>query len=137
VLAGQILDLGNGASLSVITSGKRGAIFCLEWKNFMALLPLGASFEELESLGWGRDIGQVTALILADNGLASANPPVWINNLRPQVILLSVAPKNNQGFPSPETLETIAGYPLLRTDRNGWIHLSTDGDKLWVEVERP
>ena len=137
VLAGQILDLGNGASLSVITSGKRGAIFCLEWKNFRALLPLGASFEELESLGWGRDIGQVTALILADNGLASANPPVWINNLRPQVILLSVAPKNNQGFPSPETLETIAGYPLLRTDRNGWIHLSTDGDKLWVEVERP
>jgi competence protein ComEC len=134
--SGQILDLGNGANLHVLTSGKRGAIFSLEWKSFRALLPLGANFEELESLHWGQDIGRVTALILADNGLASANPPEWINNLRPQVILLSVAPKNRQGFPSPETLDTIAGYPLLRTDQNGWIHLSTDGDRLWVEVER-
>jgi competence protein ComEC len=136
VLAGQILDLGNGAKLHVLTSGKRGAIFYLEWKSFRALLPLGANFEELESLGWGRDIGMVTALILADNGLAPANPPEWINNLKPELLLLSVAPKNKQGFPSPETLDTIAGYPLLRTDQNGWIHLSTDGDRLWVEVER-
>ena len=28
------------------------------------------------------------------------------------------------------------GYTLLRTDRNGWIQLSTDGEQLWVEVER-
>lgn len=85
---------------------------------------------------WGRDIGRVTALILADNGLAPANPPEWINNLRPELLLLSVTPENKQGFPSSETLDTIAGYPLLRTDRNGWIHLSTDGERMWVEAER-
>ena len=135
VLAGQILDLGNGANLHVISYGKRGAIFSLEWKSFRALLPLGANFEDLESLHWGRDIGRVTVLTLADNGLAPANPPEWINNLRPELVLLSVAPENRQGFPSPETLDTITGYPLLRTDQNGWIHLSTDGDRLWVEVE--
>jgi hypothetical protein len=28
------------------------------------------------------------------------------------------------------------GYTLLRTDRNGWIELSTDGEQMWVEVER-
>jgi hypothetical protein len=28
------------------------------------------------------------------------------------------------------------GYAVLRTDRNGWIELSTDGEQMWVEVER-
>jgi len=28
----------------------------------------------------------------------------------------------------------LQGYNLLRTDRNGWIELATDGEQLWVEV---
>jgi predicted membrane metal-binding protein len=28
------------------------------------------------------------------------------------------------------------GINSLRTDRNGWIELSTDGEQMWVEVER-
>ena len=39
-------------------------------------------------------------------------------------------------FSSPETLEAVAGYTLLRTDQNGWIELSSDGQQLWVEVEK-
>jgi hypothetical protein len=27
-------------------------------------------------------------------------------------------------------------YTVLRTDRNGWIELTTDGQQMWVEVER-
>ena len=30
----------------------------------------------------------------------------------------------------------LVGYTLLRTDQNGWIELATDGEQLWVEVER-
>ncbi len=33
-------------------------------------------------------------------------------------------------------LAAVEGYTLLRTDRNGWIELTTDGKQLWVEVER-
>jgi hypothetical protein len=32
--------------------------------------------------------------------------------------------------PDPETLQAVEGYTLLRTDRNGWIHIETDGEKL-------
>jgi hypothetical protein len=39
-------------------------------------------------------------------------------------------------LPSFETLEVLQGYTLLRTDRNGWIELTTDGEQMWVEVER-
>ena len=52
-------------------------------------------------------------------------------------MLLSVAPGDRQGPPSPETLEAVQGYTLLRTDRDCWIELITDGEQLWVEVERP
>jgi hypothetical protein len=30
----------------------------------------------------------------------------------------------------------VEGYTLLRTDRIGWIELTTDGQQMWVEVER-
>ncbi len=56
--------------------------------------------------------------------------------LSPQVVLLSVAAGDREGRPDPETLEAVDGYTLLRTDQNGWIELTTDGDRLWVEVER-
>ncbi len=133
---GMALDLGAGASLNVLTAGKRGAILLLQWSDFRAVLPLGVSAGDLESLRLGKDIGQVGVLLLADNGYAPTNPPEWISNLRPQVVLLSVAPDDRDGLPDQSTLNTLAGYTLLRTDRNGWIHISTDGVQIWVAVER-
>ena len=59
-----------------------------------------------------------------------------IEALHPQLILLSVDATDRRGLPDPETLEVVQGYPLLRTDRNGWIHLATDGERMWVEAER-
>jgi beta-lactamase superfamily II metal-dependent hydrolase len=41
-----------------------------------------------------------------------------------------------QGRPDPQVLQALEGRTLLRTDRNGWIELTTDGEQLWVEVER-
>ncbi len=134
--AGDALDLGQGAQLRVLRCNRRGAILWLEWKNFRALLPLGVTFEDFESFQWGAEVGTVTALLLAEGGYAPANPPQWIENLHPQVILLSVASDDREGRPSEETLEAVEGYNLLRTDRNGWIHLTTDGQRLWVEVKR-
>ena len=75
-------------------------------------------------------------MLLADSGYAPSNPPEWIANLRPQVVLLSVSAADRQGIPAPETLALLQGYTLLRTDRNGWIELSTDGKQMWVEVEK-
>jgi hypothetical protein len=57
-----------------------------------------------------------------------------IRNLRLQLVRLSVA----AGGPrlDPQMMDALPGYTLLRTNRNGWIELSTDGERLWVEVER-
>jgi len=36
----------------------------------------------------------------------------------------------------PRTLELMESYTILLADRNGWIELSTDGEQMWVEVEK-
>lgn len=133
---GQALDLGEGAQLRVIAVSPKGAILMLCWRDFNALLPIGLDFDTLEALQADPGLRSVTALLLAENGLASVNPPEWIAKLSPQVVLLSVGAGNREDLPSAETLEAVRGYTLLRTDQNGWIHLSTDGKLMWVEVEK-
>jgi competence protein ComEC len=133
---GQVLDLGRGAKLLVLQSGARGAILLVEWGNFRAVLPVGGGFDELEALGVWQADRPVSALLLADNGYAPSNPPEWIENLSPEIVLLSVSSLDSGGMPSKETLEAVEEYTLLRTNQNGWIELSTDGEQMWVEAAR-
>jgi hypothetical protein len=104
---------------------------------FIARLPLDAVFAALEALQAQPDRGPLTAWLPAESGYAPVvNPPEWIEKLHPRVVLLCVAAVDREGRPAPETLEIEAGYMLLRTDRNGWIELSTDGNQMWVEAEK-
>ena len=133
---GQTLDLGDGATIKVLTSGPRGAILLVEWDKFRALLPIGMSFEALDELRAGAEVGPVSLLSLADSGYAVSNPPEWINNLNPELIVLDVGAADENGMPDAEVLELIKDYDLLRTDKNGWIDVATDGRQMWVNVER-
>jgi competence protein ComEC len=133
---GQILDLGDGATLKVLTSGPRGAVLLLEWDKFRAVLPVGTSFEALDELHLGADIGPVTVLSLADSGYAASNPPEWITRLNPELAVLDVSAADENGMPDREVLDQLKDYDLLRTDRNGWIDVATDGGHMWVNVER-
>ena len=132
----QVLDLGNGAILQVLAVGPRGSVLLLEYKNFRGLLPIGMSFEAMDELRNGASIGPVSVLSLADSGYAPSNPPEWINNLNPELILLSVEAGDKDGMPDAEILETIKDYSLLRTDESGWVEISTNGEQMWVTAER-
>lgn len=78
------------------------------------------------SLGFG--------LHLKLSGLMGVAAMGWFSILAVQIVLLSVSPKDATGPPSPERLEAVQGYNLLRIDRNGWIELSTGGEPIWVDV---
>jgi competence protein ComEC len=132
----QVLDLGDGATINVLTAGPRGAVLLLEWENFRALLPIGMSFEALDELHEGADIGPVSLLSLADSGYAPSNPPEWIANLNPELILLSVSAADENGMPDREVMEVVKDYDVLRTDLDGWVEVTTDGKQMWVNVER-
>lgn len=132
----QVLELGDGATMTVLTTGPRGAVLLLEWENFRALLPIGMSFEALDELQEGADIGPVSLLSLANSGYAPSNPAAWIANLNPELVLLSVSAADENGMPDSEVLESVKDYDLLRTDLNGWVEVTTDGKQMWVNVER-
>ena len=133
---GSELDLGEGAVLHILNVNSRGAVLLLEWNEFRALLPVGMNFTALEEFKYGEEIKKVSLLLVSDSGYAPINPPEWITNLNPQIIVLSVATGDKDGLPHFQTLEVVKEYSLLRTDYNGWIEVATDGFKMWVEVEK-
>jgi len=132
----QVLELGDGATLTVMTTGPSGAVLLLEYQNFRAVFPVGMSFDALDELAYGEDVGPVSMLSLADSGYYAANPDEWIANLNPELIVLSVDAANPFGRPDADTLFLVRNYTFLRTDQNGWIEVTTDGLQLWVDVER-
>lgn len=134
--AGQSLDLGSGAQLKVLSTNSRGAVLLLEWENFRMLLPVGMDFTALDSLQNDMAMRNVSVVMLPESGFAALNPPELLTSLNPQLALLSVAAGDKSGLPSPETLQALQGYNLLRTDQNGWIEITTNGSQMWVEVER-
>jgi competence protein ComEC len=135
-VAHQALDLGEGSRLEVLFTGPRGSTLLLSWKNFRMLLPIGLDTTALDEIGEGRAIGQLSALLLPASGYAPLNHTGWPQTFKPQIVLLSVSPKDNRGLPEQETLAYWREFPLYRTDHNGWIEIETDGEKMWVQVER-
>ncbi|HSB65021.1 MAG TPA: ComEC/Rec2 family competence protein [Anaerolineales bacterium] len=133
---GQSLDLGEGARLSAVEVNNKGAVLFLEWGNFRMLLPMGMDVNALDSLQGNSAIRNISALLLAESGYAPVNPAELITHLNPQVVLLSVSAADKSGLPSPETIQALGGYNLVRTDQSGWIEISTDGSQMWVAVER-
>ncbi len=133
---GQRLELGEGAFIEVQSEGPRGAVLLIQYGNFRALLPIGVDNATFETLEYGNTIGKVDVLLLADSGYAPSNPPDMIENLNPQIVILSVAAGDPDGLPNEEVLEALEGYAMLRTDRSGWIDITTDGVEMQVTVER-
>lgn len=134
--AGQKLSLGDGAILTVLSADARGAVLLIEYGGFRALLPVGMSFDAMAKLQKDESLPPLTALLLADSGLAQLNSAEWISFLDPQVVVLSVSADNPDGLPDVETLEAVGARTLLRTDVNGWIEIASDGVSIWAEVER-
>ena len=133
---GTLLDLGDGAVLRVLALSRRGSVLLLEWQRFRFLLPLGMDFDNLEALMTMPELEGVSGLVLAGSGYAPLNPPDWLEYLDPEVIILSVSAQDASGLPDTRLIESIRTPNLLRTDRDGWIEITTDGQQMWVEVER-
>ena len=108
----------------------------IKFNHARILLAPGVDPALIAELAGKRTIGPVNAYLLADSGFSAVNPPEWLDQLQPWVVLISVEAGNSRGLPSPEVLEVLDGTTVLRTDLNGWIELMSDGEQLWVEVER-
>jgi competence protein ComEC len=135
--AGQRLEFGENSFIEIQAAGPRGSVILVQYGRFRALLPIGPGEGTWESLEYGNAIGKVDVLLLAESGYAPANPPDLFESMTPQLVVLSVAAGDPNGLPSQEVLDSLGdGFSLLRTDRSGWIDVSTDGTQMRVFVER-
>jgi len=133
---GMRIFAGDEIWIEVLSEDPRGGVLLLTYGEFRAVLPFGVSDAVYQDLRYGRDIGHISVLLLADHGYGGSNPLPWITNLNPRLCVVSVAPDDRGGLPSPSLLEGMAGYSLLRTDVHGWIEITTDGRQMWIDVER-
>jgi len=126
-------SLASGASLVLYPFQDNGGVFTLQWKNFLMLIPVG-----IDRADWINEILEVdhrlsySVIALAGDGSIDLNPVSVINRLTPIIIIVNSDP----GRSSSAIHMFYQSGTTLTTGQNGWIHISTEGDHIWVEAAR-
>jgi competence protein ComEC len=73
-------------------------------------------------------------LKVGHHGSKNSTMPGFLAAVHPRVAVISAGEHNPYGHPNPELLERLqaAGIRILRTDRDGAVHILTDGNQLQV-----
>ena len=97
----------------------------------------------LTRAGWDRhalkvgDQVTVTAYLAKDgSNRANARGNVTLSNGRKIFAGDAVGADNRYGHPSDQVLARLAGDLVVRTDQQGDITISTDGQHLWLDAQR-
>jgi len=79
-------------------------------------------------------------LKIAHHGSDTSTTPEFLAVVNPQIAVISVGADNRFGHPTPEVMERledrIGSEKIYRTDKQGTIEFTTDGERLWVKVEK-
>jgi competence protein ComEC len=123
--AGQVLDLGGGVHARVLAASADGIALLLEYGNFSVLLPGGITPETLS----GVEIRRIPdALVLGSKDAISPSGEEladW-SQFQPGLVVWQGDPRLLQSS-SPAWLNLA---------EHGWAALSSDGEKMWLQVER-
>ncbi len=110
-------------------------ILLVEYGSFRALFPGDAGLVA-EGYLHGR-VGRVDLLKVGHHGSRTATGDAWLDELHPKAAVVSVG-RNNYGHPAPGTLDRLQqhGVPVWRTDRDGQVDVTTDGNSMTVKSQR-
>lgn len=104
-----------------------------------SLLLTGDSDKESEDelINSGQNLS-ADVLKVAHHGSAKATSAEWLASVHPQIAVISVGWKNKFGHPSPAALKRLqeAGVTVYRTDENGGVTVTTDGQHITVSTSR-
>lgn len=81
-----------------------------------------------------------TVLKVAHHGSSTSTTPEFLSVVSPGAAVISVGADNDFGLPDAEVIdklkEKVGQDNIYRTDEQGTITFTTDGEKLWVEVRK-
>jgi competence protein ComEC len=91
--------------------------------------------EEAELLARGARV-RADVLKVGHHGSRTSSTRAWLAAVRPEVAVISCGIRNRFGHPARVTLGALAasGARIFRTDRDGAIVVTTDGDRLDVRA---
>jgi competence protein ComEC len=111
-------------------------VLSLHYGNRALLLPGDAEKESERSILEENNSAVLRSDVLkvGHHGSKNSTTPELLAAVEPQVGIISAGEGNLYGHPSPELLErlTNAGVRILRTDRDGAVHVLTDGTQLRI-----
>jgi len=144
--AGQWLDLGDGATLSVLHPPRELLPAVDEDDNSLVLkASLGdAAFLLTADIGADGEAYlldnhtdlRAPVLKVAHHGSRTSTSTAFLAAVESLTAVISVGEDNRYGHPSPQTLDRLGSRPVFRTDRHGDVQITTDGHKLWIKTER-
>jgi competence protein ComEC len=150
--AGQQINLGDGVVMEVLNPpspllsetesdiDNNGVVLRLGMGRVSFLLTADMMWEaEFELITRRADLSS-TVLKAAHHGSDTSTTPEFLAVVDPQLAVISVGADNSFGHPSPEVMERLeeklGSANIYRTDEQGTIEFTTDGERLWVEVEK-
>ncbi|MFN2304895.1 MAG: ComEC/Rec2 family competence protein [Anaerolineales bacterium] len=128
---GQSIVLDEGIELQILWVGDKGAVLWLAWHNFSALLPTGKVEEAWIVVPSAPDV-----ILLPDDLQPDELPLQRINWWSPTVILIPLEEADLPLHGEHLLLQKLKGYPFITTLEYDQVHISTDGEKLWVDGEK-
>lgn len=119
-------------------SNEASQVLFLEYGAFSALLTgdvegKGETLveEELRKKG----IQRITVLKTAHHGSGNSTPESLLEQLMPQIAIISCGENNSYGHPHADLLKRLeqTGARIYRTDESGAITVRSNGEKVWVD----
>jgi len=155
--AGQQIDLGRGVSIQVLNPqiphltgtesdiDNNGMVLHISMGEVSFLLTADIMWEAEFELITRRANLASTVLKVAHHGSDTSTTPEFLAVVNPQLAVISVGKDNRFGHPTPEVMERLKEKPGqeniyqtydAKTDKHHTIEFITDGERLWVKVER-
>jgi competence protein ComEC len=144
--AGDILDFGPSLKVTVLNPPKKrfnnpndnSLVIKITYNKVSFLLTADVGqVAERKMLSAYKDRMQSTILKIGHHGSRSSSCAAFLQEVRPEVAIISCGRNNSFGHPHPETLKRLkrAGIPYLITAQKGTITVSTDGITYQVKTE--
>lgn len=128
-LTGTESDIDNNAAILRLSMGKVSFLLTADMMR-EAELELIYDRANLES----------TVLKVAHHGSDTSTTPEFLAVVNPQLGVISVGADNEFGHPSEEVMSRLENRlgpeNIYRTDEDGTIEFTTDGERLWVKREK-
>lgn len=128
----EIMCCGKGESNEVNNLNLSSIVIRMTYGK-QSFLFMGDAETENET---ARDWQQTNVLKVGHHGSNTSTSKKFLEQIKPEIAIISVGKENKYGHPKQETLDKLKGITIYRTNENGTITITCDGDKNVITTEK-